>query len=156
MAQIAKLTGVNIPEATANHPVPHGLVRTPGIVVLLHGTGADITKGNDPDETNIYLTNGDAENPENAEVLVMAVHSVANGDNQMTLLEGTVPEGGGETAVPHGLVRTPSIVLFAFGSSEDVALGATPTDETNIYLTNVGLGIRPYSILVLAPHSIIS
>jgi len=153
MAQIAKLTGISVPIG-ADNAVAHGLVRTPSIVALLHGTEADISKGADPDDTYIYLTNGGGV-PENAEVLVIAPHSIADSEKQMALLEGDV-EVGDEVAVPHGLVRTPTFVLLCFGSGANVSLGATAANATNIFLDNGGVGDEAYSVLVMAPHSIIA
>lgn len=76
MAQIAQLSGLSVPNGTDN-AFPHGLVRTPTIVALLFGSEANVTVS-DPiaDATNIYLDNGSGGPAENAEVLVIAPHSI--------------------------------------------------------------------------------
>ena len=76
MAQIAQLSGLSVVAGT-DQPFPHGLVRTPTIVALLFGCGANITLSATPaDATNIYLDNGSGGPAENAEVLVIAPHSI--------------------------------------------------------------------------------
>jgi hypothetical protein len=154
MAQIAKLTQIVVPGSTSDHPVPHGLVRTPGIVVLLHGTHADISEGAAADEDNIYLTNVNVAD-QNAEVLVWAVHSVVDSSHQVRHQTGTVAAGN-EVPVAHGLVRAPSFVCLLHGTDANVSVGATPPDATNFYLDNAGGGGETFAALILAPHSIIS
>ena len=76
MAQIAQLTGLSVPDGTDN-AFPHGLVRTPTIVALLFGTESNVTvSATAADATNIYLDNGSGGAAENAEVLVIAPHSI--------------------------------------------------------------------------------
>jgi len=76
VAQIAQLTGLNV-LAGVDNAFPHGLVRMPSIVALLFGCGADITvSATAADADNIYLDNGSGGAPENAEVLVIAPHSI--------------------------------------------------------------------------------
>jgi hypothetical protein len=154
MAQVAKLSGIAVPVGPDN-PVPHGLVRTPSAILLLHGTEANITPSMmAPDEDNIYLDNGGA-GDENAEVLVWAVHSIADSDQQITVQSGVVAAGD-EVAVPHTLVRAPSIVVLGFGTDANVSVGSTPPDADNFYLDNGGGGGEAYVALLMAPHSIIA
>jgi len=66
------------------------------------------------------------------------------------------PSGAGGQAVPHGLVRTPTIIALFLGSGAAVSVGTTAADETNVYIANAGMGAQDAEILVMAPHSIIA
>jgi len=156
MAQIAVLTGLTVPfNAATGDAFAHGLVRAPNLIGFLHGTGANIQLGTTPStDTNIYIHNA-TPGPENAEVLVMAIHSLADGTNQAVRVSTTIPVGN-EEAVAHGLVRAPSIVALLHGTGANITPGATAPDADNVYLDNAGGGVEAVELLVMAPHSIIA
>ena len=156
MAQIALLTGLTVPpNGVAGTGFAHGLVRTPNLVGFLAGTGAAIMAGTTAnDSTDIYIHNAGG-GPQNAEVLVMALHSIADGVNQAARISTTIPVGD-EEAVAHGLVRTPSIVALLHGCGTNITPGSTPPDATNVYLDNGGGGDEDVELLVMAPHSFIA
>jgi len=74
MAQLRRFTssvGVGV-----NVPVAHGLSRTPDIVVIGHGCGANISLGGTAaDATNVYITNAGG-GAQNANILAWALHSI--------------------------------------------------------------------------------
>ena len=155
MTQIAKLTGLSVAAGT-DQPFAHGLSRIPNMVALLHGCETNISKSTvEADATNVYLDNGGI-GAENAEVLAIAMHSVADGGTQADVLTTTVAAGGANQPIPHGLNRTPSIVCLLFGSDANLSIGATASDATNVYITNGGGGGEALSVLVMSPHSIVS
>jgi hypothetical protein len=76
MAQIAHLSDTIAPSGAGGQAVAHGLVRTPEIICLLHGSGAAISVGTTAaDENDIYIANAGG-GPQQAEILVMAPHSI--------------------------------------------------------------------------------
>lgn len=156
MAQITVLTGLTVaPTDAGGDPFAHGLVRTPNLVGFLHGCGADIQPGTTPSTaTNIYIRNSGMA-PENAEVLVMALHSIADGITQALRISATIPVGN-EEAVAHGLVRAPSIVALLHGTGANITPGSTAPDADNVYFDNGGGGDEAVELLVMAPHSIIA
>lgn len=70
-------------------------------------------------------------------------------------LEVTVTASTTEEAHPHGLGVIPTFVILTHGTHADVTKGATPPDETNIYLDNGNVGDQPAKVLVFTPHTMI-
>jgi hypothetical protein len=76
MAQINTLSESIAPSGAGGQAVAHGLVRTPSIIALLHGSGAAVSVGTTAaTDTNVYIANAGG-GPQQAEILVIAPHSL--------------------------------------------------------------------------------
>jgi len=154
MAQIRYFTAVI--GAGANQAVAHGLARAPDIVGLLFGSAANLSVGTTtPTATNLYITNGGAPGL-TAHIFAVASHSIADGTNQMRKIVASIPQNTPNHPVPHGLVRTPTVIFLLFQCGTNISLGATAADATNIYIANANMGAaEDCHVFVMAPHSII-
>ena len=71
-------------------------------------------------------------------------------------MEVTVTASTTEEAHPHGLDVIPTFIILTHGTHDDVTIGATAADATNIYLDNVNVGNQSAKVLVFTPHSLIN
>lgn len=99
-------------------------------------------------------------------IFVVGLHSLWGTGQWSNLVTGANKPGGGtygqigagatNVAVPHGLIRTPGLVLLGGRCQSAVRVGSSAADATNIYLSNAGGSPANFEVLTIAGHSIIS
>lgn len=143
--------------------IPHGLPAAPDLVFVGYGsTGAVLTASISSDGTNITIPGAGA--GDKYDLLLVKLHSLWGSGQWANLLKGThaqanvagqVANGASNAAIPHGLGRTPDLVVLGARSGANITLG-NPADATNIYVSNGGGTAQNVEALCIAGHSVIA